>query len=362
MKIIRNYILKDFLLTFLFSILIFISITTLGNIVKITDLVIRKGVNLFDAMKIFLVFIPFAIRFTIPLAVLLGVLLTIGNLMSENEIIAINIAGISIFKILNIFLIIGIIFSLILFILNGKIIPEFQYKYRSIIKDLYSKNIDAIIEPGVFLENFKNYILYISDKDQYSIKNIFIYEIDENKNTTKVIFAKRGRFVIEDKILKLDLEDGFRDEMIEANKKELYRMNFRKFFIDIPISEEKKQTKQKPSDMTLKELKEKINEYRKKNIQPIELIAEFQQRLTYSFSVITFILLGFGLALKIRHRQKSINFAIAFLSAAVFYLLFILGQTLTEHRIISPYIAMWLPNFIMSLFGGFLIYKNAYYR
>jgi len=362
MRIIRNYILKDFLLTFSFSLLIFISIMALGNIVKITDLVIRKGVNIFDAMKIFLVFIPFAFRFTIPLAVLLGVLLTIGNFISNNEIIAINIAGISIFKILNIFLIVGIIISLILFILNGKIIPEFQSEYRNILKNIYSKNINAVIEPGMFLENFQNYILYVSDKDQYSLKNIFIYEIDESKNTTKVIFAKRGRFVVEDKILKLDLEDGFRDEVKETNKKELYRMNFRKFFMDIPISDEKKQIKNKPSDMTLNELKEKINEYRKKNIQPVELVAEFQQRLTYSFSVITFILLGFGLALKIKHRQKSINFSIAFLSAAVFYLLFILGQTLTEHRIISPYIAMWLPNFIMSLFGGFLIYKNAYHR
>ncbi|MCM8831619.1 MAG: LptF/LptG family permease [Candidatus Omnitrophica bacterium] len=360
MKILRTYILKDFFSTFIFSILILTTIILTGNLIKIIDMVVRKGVFIIDAIKIIAVFIPFTLRFTIPLSFLLGILLTMGRLISDNEIIAIKMSGISIFKILNIFLILGIIFSLLLFILNDKFISGFQYKYRKIIKGIYSKNLSALIEPGVFLDDFKNYILYISDKDQYNLKNIFIYETGGNA-TSKVTFAKKGRFVVEKNILKMELEDGFRDEMKATDKKELYRMNFKKFFMEIPIEEKKVDTiRQKPCDMSLEEIKLQIGYLRKKGIEPVNLIFEYHQRINYSFSVITFILLGFGASLKIKHREKTINFGIAFLSAGFYYLISILSQTLVHYRLISPILGSWLANIIIGFIGVYLIYKNAY--
>ncbi|MCM8786649.1 MAG: LptF/LptG family permease [Candidatus Omnitrophica bacterium] len=360
MKILRTYILKDFISTFIFSILMLTGIILTGNLIKVVDMVVRKGVFIIDAIRLLAIFVPFTLRFTIPLSFLLGILLTIGRLISDNEIIAIKMAGISIFKILNIFLILGIIFSLLLFILNDKFIPGFQYKYRKIIKGIYSKNLSALIEPGVFLDDFKNYILYVSDKDQYNLKNIFIYETGEEA-ISKVTFAKKGRFIVEKNILKMELEDGFRDEVKSDNKKELYRMNFRKFFMEIPIEEKKANSiRQKPCDMSLEEIKLRIGYFRKKGLEPLDLIFEYYQRINYSFSVITFILLGFGASLKIRHREKTINFGIAFLLAGLYYLISILSQTLVHYHLISPLIGSSLANMVFGFIGVYFIWKNAY--
>ncbi|MEM7816815.1 MAG: LptF/LptG family permease, partial [Candidatus Aenigmatarchaeota archaeon] len=201
MKILRNYILKDLFLNFVFSFLLFSLVMVMGNLWTISDLIIRKGVNPLDAFKIFLFFFPSILRYTIPLACLLGVLLTMGRLLVDNELIAINIAGVSLFKILNLFIIIGLIISLFIFVLYNKIIPDFQYNYRNQVKNIYSKNISALIEPGVFLENFKNYIIYISDMKENKLKNIFIYETNEKEKSSKIIFAKKGEFVVEQNIL-----------------------------------------------------------------------------------------------------------------------------------------------------------------
>lgn len=363
MKILRQYIVKDFFSIFIFSLLTLSMVMFMGNLMKISDMVIRKGVNIIDAIKIFSFFIPYLLGFTIPLSFLLGVLLVMGRLIADNEIIAIRVAGISFVKILNIFLILGFIFSLFLFILNDRVIPDFHYRYRSQIKNIYSKNISAFIEPGIFLEQFQNYILYVADKNENKLKNIFIYELDEKKGTSKVTFAKEGEFVVEGDVLKIKLEDGFRDETVSKEKTDLYRLNFKVFFMDIPIEKKEEVTvNKKPSDMRLNELRRKIKHLRKLGVDPIELEGEFHKRISFSFSVVTFVILGFGVSLVVKHREKSINFGIAFLAAGVYYLLFILGETLIEYRFIPPILGMWLPNIIIASLGGTLLLKNAHFR
>ena len=335
----------------------------MGNLMKISDMVVRKGVNILDALKIISFVLPYLMGFTIPISFLLAVLLTMGRLIAGNELIAIRIAGISIIKILNIFLILGIIFSLGLFILNDRVIPDSHYRFRSQIKNIYSKNVTALIEPGVFLENFENYILYVTDKSENKLKNVFIYEIDKEQKTSKVTFAKKGEFIVEDDILKIKLEEGFRDEAVSKEKMELYRLNFKVFFMDIPIQKnEEVKVNKKASDMRLVELREKIQNFNSLDIDTRELQTEFHKRISFSFSVLVFIILGFGSSLVIKHREKSINFSIAFLIAGIYYLLFILGETLIEYSSIPPYIGMWIPNVIILALGMYLIYRNAHTR
>ena len=140
MRILRNYVLKDFLSAFFFSLLSLTLVMLLGNLIKLSDMVIRKGVNIVDAIKIFCLFVPYLLGFTIPLSLLMGILLSMGRLISDNELVAINVAGISIFRILAIFIIIAFILTLTLFILNDKVLPEFHYNYRWHVKNIYSKS------------------------------------------------------------------------------------------------------------------------------------------------------------------------------------------------------------------------------
>lgn len=362
MRLLRIYILKDFLSSFLFALLSLSLVMTIGNIMKLSTL-ITKGINLFDAIKIFLLFVPYLLSFTLPLSFLLAVLLTMGKLLGDNEIVAINVAGISSCKILKIFLLLGVIFSLVLLLINDRVIPNLHYQYRT-LKQVYSKNISALIEPGVFLDQFDNYILYASDKEGNTLKNVFIYEVSQEGGESRVTFAKRAEFVSENNLVKMKLEDGFRDEAGKEKDKPLYRLNFKIFFMNIPLKDSEKQAtvRKKPSDMTLKELRIQIKELEKKGVSPVELIGEFHKRISFSLSILTFILFGFAISLIVNHREKSINFGIAIMIAGIYYLLFILGQTLLEYHFIIPSLGMWLPNILIGLIGVALLYKNVHFR
>jgi len=362
MRILRNYILKDFLSSLLFSLLSLTLVMMLGNLIKISDMIIRKGVNVVDAFKILSLFIPYVLGFTIPLSILMGVLLAMGRLVADNELTAINVSGISLMRILSVFLTIGIIFSLFLFLINDKIIPYFHYNYRSHVKNIYSKNIAAIIEPGVYLENFKDTILYVDNIKDNKLKNVFVYEIDK-EGLSKLTYAKYGEFVVDNDVLKMRLERGFRDEINPKNTKEFFRLNFKIFFIDIPIEKKTKTyVNKKASDMNIKELRTRIKHLKDKNINPIEFLAELHKRISFSFSPLIFVILGFGVSLVVKHRERSINFGIAALIAGIYYLLMLFGETLTDFQFVPPIFGMWLPNIVVGIIGMYLIIKHAHIR
>jgi len=101
---------------------------------------------------------------------------------------------------------------------------------------------------------------------------------------------------------------------------------------------------------------------KKMGIDIRELEKELYERINFSFSVLAFIILGFGVSLVVKHREKSINFAIAFFSAGIYYLLLMIGEALIEYRLIIPFLGMLIPNLIIVAIGSYFIIKNAYLR
>jgi lipopolysaccharide export LptBFGC system permease protein LptF len=98
-------------------------------------------------------------------------------------------------------------------------------------------------------------------------------------------------------------------------------------------------------------------------ISPKEFIQELHKRISFSFSPFTFIILGFSIATIVRHREKSINFGVAFLVAGCYYLLLILGESLVEMEALPPFLGMWLPNILIISLGLYLLFrKNVHFR
>lgn len=325
-------------------------------------MVLRKGIDIATALRICSFQTLYILGITLPFAFLMGLLLALGRLVADNELVAINAAGTPTHKILRMFILLGLVFSLLLFILNDKVIPALHYNYRNQSKTILYKNINNLIEPGVFLQNFPNYILYVSDKTGNKLKNVYIYEIGGEEKVSRVTFAKRGEFITENDTLRLKLEEGFRDETASKGQNEIYRLNFEVFFMDIPIGGKSANIAKKTKDMDLKELGKEINRLGGIGVATSELEAEYHKRVSFPFSIIAFVILGFGISLRVKHREKSINFGIAIMAGLTGYALFLLAQMAVENRIILPAVGMWLPNGIMLLAGIILFSRYAHHR
>src|ERR1041385_2314640 len=135
MKILRNYILTECILPFAISLGVLTSVFLLGYLPQLADKVINKGVSLAAVSQVFLYYIPLLLGYTLPIACLTTIILTFGRLSADNEILAIRASGIYLRRIISPLVMVGIIFSIILFILNDRVIPTAYSQQTAILKE-----------------------------------------------------------------------------------------------------------------------------------------------------------------------------------------------------------------------------------
>ena len=365
MKILRNYFLKEFIGPLFLSLGVLTFVMMLGNLVKIADLVINKGVDIYSVLKLFLLMMPYLLTYTLPIAALTAALMSLGRMSGDNEIVAIKASGINLFSLILPLLIVGIILSLILVVFNDRVIPYAHFASRKTLVEVGIKNPTAALEPGVFINSFEKYVLFIYRIDQNKLTNIRIYEPRGEDKPTRTIVAKHGEFIAvpEKKMVKLKLIDGTSDEPDLEKPGNFYKLNFKTYFMTLNLAQtqNKDQIQKKPKDMTILELKNEINKLKKENIDPAPLVTQIQEKISLAFSCFVFILLGSSLAIITRRREKSINFGIAFMIIGVYYLMLMGSEALSLEGNVSPLIAMWLPNIILGVIGLILTYRLCAY-
>jgi len=360
MRTLRNYFLKEFIGPLFMALGVLTFVMILGNLIKIAEMVINKGVDIISVSKLFVFMIPYLITYTLPIAALTATLLSLGRLSSDNEIIAIRASGINIFRLITPLLTVGVILSLVLVIFNDRVIPYAHFASRKTLMEVGVKNPTAALEPGVFINSFEKYVLFIYRIEENKLYNVRIYEPQEGR-PTRTIVAKRGEFIAypEKSMIKLKLIDGTADEPDPENITNFYKLNFKTYFISLNLAQAQKvQTiDKKPKDMTIRELQEQIGRLKKEGIDPTPLITELHGKVSMAFSCLAFMLLGSSLAIITRRREKSINFGMVFIIVGIYYVLSIGAETLSLQGYLNPAVAMWLPNIILGTLGVILTYR-----
>ncbi|MCM8800609.1 MAG: LptF/LptG family permease [Candidatus Omnitrophica bacterium] len=363
MRILRNYLLKEFIGPLFLALSVLTFVMVLGNLIKMTDLIIRKGIDPYTVLKLFLFMLPYLFSYTLPMAVLAAILLALGRLSGDNEITAIKASGINFFNLLFPLYVVGIILSLILVVFNTRAIPYAHYASRKILKEIGIKNPTVALEPGVFINSFERYIIFIYEVDQKKnrLYNVRIYEPQPDDKPTRTIVAKKGEFIHipEKNQIKLKLIDGTSDEPDPQNPKNFYKLNFKTYFMTLNLSKLQKEEnlEKKPKDMTLRELINEIKKLRNEMIEPLPFIIEINKKIALAFSCFIFILFGSPFALITQRREKSINFGLTFLIAGIYYLMLIGSEALSLEGRLNPTIAIWLPNIFLGILGILLTYK-----
>jgi LPS export ABC transporter permease LptF len=364
MKILRNYILKEFITAFLLALAVFTLVMLTGNIAKIIDMIINKGVQLWFVAKLLFFLVPYLLSYTIPMAALCATLLAFGKLSSDNEIIAMKASGLSFFRIAMPVLICGLVFSVCSLYMNDKLVPKAHLETRKTMRDIGLRSPAAYIEAGTFIRGFKEYIIFIYEINGNHLNNIRIYQPQKDKPTRTIVAAK-GEFIPipEERIVKLKLIDGTSEEPIPTDPTNFYKLNFKTYFMTLNLEEPKKTSKnikKKSKDMTFKELRQEMEEIKAAGISDVSpLLARIHKKIALSFSGFAFILLGLPIAIKTHRSEKTIGFGISLAILVVYWLLLATGNICAINKIFSPWLSMWLGNIIFMAIGSVLFYKSV---
>ena len=305
MRILRDYILKEFFHSFLLSLVVFTFAFLIGNIIQLANLVINKGVNLISILQLLFLMIPWLLSFTFPMASLTSVILTFGRFSSDGELTAMKASGISLYRIALPVLMVGGIISASSFILNDQVSSNASYESRKVIKEIGIKNPAAALEAGTFIRGFENYVIFIYDVKGNKFKNIRIYQPQEGK-PTRTIVAESGEintFPAKNQ-LELKLYNGTSEEPSPTDPENFYKLNFRTYYMTIDLSKilKKEKVDKKTREMTMKELQAEVIRSVKQKIDPTPVLVEIYKKINMSIASIVLILIGVPLGIR-AHRS-----------------------------------------------------------
>jgi lipopolysaccharide export system permease protein len=365
MKILRNYFLKEFIGPLILALVALSFIFTLGYLVQIAYLVINKGVDIVSVAKLFILRIPAILIYILPISTLVAILMSMGRLSSDNEIVTLRACGIHLIRLVAPLLTLGLLLSVVMVIFNDRVIPYAHFESRKTLIEVGMQNPAAALEPGVFINSFDKYILFIYSIDGNKLSNVRIYEPQGEDKPTRIIVAKRGEFLAlpEKNMVKLKLMDGTADEPDPNNPHNFYKLNFKTYFMSLNFGnlKDKNSIEKKPKDMTINELRAQIAKLKKEHIDYTPMVAEINEKISLAFSSFVFILMGLPLAVITRRREKSINFGMAFIIIGVYYLMLLGLEALSIQGYIDPTLALWLPNIIFGSVGLYLTFRLCAY-
>ena len=360
MRIINRYMLKELGGPFLASLLVTTLILAAGNIIQTVDMVMNKGVALFQVVKIFLLFLPYVLIFTIPLSVLAAILLGFGRLSGDNEVTALRTSGVSIYKVVLPIVVCGFIISLLSVPLNDKILPESEFAARKLLKKIGIKNPTAMLEPGVFVKGFKDYIIFIHDVKGNMLEDIRIYQPQEGK-PTRTIVAKAGEVIPlpEENSVKLKLSDGTADEISSENPDEFYKLSFKNYYMTLNLDEavDTSTIQKKAREKSIKELLRDIKNLSKETIAVIPLRIELHKKMALAFSSLVFVLAGIPLAITTHRRERFVGFGLAIVLFLIYWGIMLSGIAFAIRGIIPPWLGVWSADILLFMAGMFMFYR-----
>ena len=354
-----RYIISKFIGTYIYSIILIISIAIVfdvnENLSKFTTLGAPLKAIVFDY---YANFVPYFSNLFSPLFVFIAVIFFTSKLAGNSEIIAMLAAGVSFKRLLRPYILSAAMIALVNFYLGAYIIPhgtvvrqEFEAKYRNSKKITSASNVQLMIRPGV--------IAYIQQYDN-NTKTGYGFSLDkfENKKLVSHMTASTIRYdsISEDRFhwkaqnYKIRTLRGLREEIKSGSVIDtLIQMEP----MDLVYSDGQQET------LTSDELRDYIGKQTERgSVNVVQYEVEYHKRIATSFA--SFILTVIGISLSSRKRKGGMVLSLGIGLALSFS--YILLQTISATFAINadtpPVLAAWLPNILYAVIAYFC-YRQA---
>ncbi len=361
MSIIKRYFFREILLPFVYTLAVVIFILLLGQLFKIVNLVVSDGVRVWDVMRLVLSMIPQMMTMALPISFFLAVLVGVGRMVGDGEVIAMNAAGISPYRLSVPVLQLSVVCTLITLLTSLFLAPWGIRQLRKATFDILREKVTLTLHPERLNLDFPGMVIYLNGINQKNgeFEKIFI-EDHRKKDNQQTITAQRGKLVshLQTSSLSLQLEDGTIHEYDQ--KRESYRLtDFSQYNINFALSDllgEKLHVGFKDKARSNSELIRNIAQVKSRGGDTSGTEATLYERFTQPFSCIAFGLLGLVLVLvPVRSGARFKGFIFGLIILLAYYVMGMVVRFMAENQPSLAIFFFCLPNIVFILLGGVLL-------
>ena len=206
MRILDRYIVREVFRHAFLGLVVFTFVFFVPRLVRLMELFVRHAGSGGQILKLFVCVFPSVFVFTVPMATLIGVLLGLGRMSADSEIIALTALGIGRRRILlpvGVLALGGALVTLAMTMWAG---PAALRTLRATEAQLVSSQISFQVQPRVFDERFPKMVLYINDVAASGTqwRGVFVGETG-GESGSRVTLADSAIVIAEPKQGKLEL-------------------------------------------------------------------------------------------------------------------------------------------------------------
>ena len=361
LRTIDRYFIREVLPPFVLALAVFTFILQIPPVMEVAEKLVAKGVPWPTIGRIMATLLPQALGITIPMAVLVGLLVGLGRLSADREVVALQACGVSVYRLLRPVLVVASLgWALTTWILVDAM-PRANQAYREIVYNIVAARAENEVRPRVFFEDFPNLVLYVRDTppDGVGWNDVFLADT-RNPAQPEVFVTRRGRMVLDREARRVDmvLEDGAQHRIPAdaGGKYEVQRFQSMLISLDPETVFPRSGLQPGVNEMSLAELREEADRRTAEGVPAHSPLMAIQKKFSIPFACYVFALLGLGLGVSSRKDSKQGSFVIAVAIIFLYYIFMYTGEAMAKAQMVSAAFAMWLPNLVLGCAGIALIY------
>jgi LPS export ABC transporter permease LptF/LPS export ABC transporter permease LptG len=366
-RIFTRYILREITGYALLGGVLFTFILFMRYLLPLMELFVRGVASPADLLRLIGYLLPAFFTLTIPMSVLIGILLGLSRLASDSEITAMRASGVGIFafvRIVSIFAVIswgiGLANSLIIAPRAARALLDYEVQAKT-------SQATVQVQPRVFYEDFKNYVLYAQDvipgaNGTAVWKHVFLADL--TRPATPHIITSNEATVLSggSQTLRIQLADGSRHD-ISATDPDQYDVSaFDSTELPIQTGQQEEDSHLSRRDtpmqaLTTGELFRLIHNSKHSDTRAYHI--ELHRRFSFPTACLVLMLVGVPLGLSSKRGGKGTGFVVTLALVFLYYFLSIIGTALARQDKVPEFLGVWGANIVFTIAGLLLIQQMA---
>jgi LPS export ABC transporter permease LptF/LPS export ABC transporter permease LptG len=354
MRLLDRYIGREVAAHAALGLAVFTFVFFVPQLVRLMELVVRHSGGIGMVALLFLCTLPPVLIFTIPMAVLVGVLIGLGRLSSDSEIVALHASGVSLRRLLLPIGFVAAISALAALIITFWVSPASLRTLRRLEVKILASQASFAVQPRVFDERFPRFVLYVQDASAAATQwsGVFLASTG-GANGVAVTVAKDAQVISEDEGNRVELHLG-PGSTHQYDPRFPNRYNVTTFGEnDLAVDISGAMASARNSGLTVSEkpalelLKDHGPNWRDARV-------EFNNRIAFPVACIVFALLGVPIGVRPRRGGRAAGLILTLALIGGYYFLWIAGDHWARQGKVSPWAGIWAANIVAAAVGIYL--------
>ena len=355
-----RYILRETLPMVFLSLLVFTFVLMIPPIMQVAQVLIAKGVDSWTIAQLMLTLIPQGLGVTIPMAVLIGLLMGLGRMSGDREMVALQACGVSVYRMLWPVVVLAVAAAVATCYTLVVALPDANQTFREITYRTMATQAGDEVKPRIFYEGFPGVVLYVRDVDPHGTgwSGVFLAD-SRSPGQPQVYIAEQGRVVLDRDNRRVDIVltsgTGHRVDREDPTTYDVHRFGEIVISLDPDTVFPAGGPQPGLTEMTISQLQAQAADLRAQGVSPHNPIMEIHQKFSLPLACLVFAVIGLALGVTSRKDGKLASFALGIGVIFAYYVLMYGAKAMAKGALVSPHVAMWLPNIILGAGGASLL-------